>query len=358
MKTPFRAQKADSLIAPFSRDVWFVILASCILMGPLLYLFVAHLEPRAKTVPTTERYSLKNCYWFVYGALLKQGSSLDPSSDVARILFASWWLFIQVITSFYTAELTAVLTLSQSELPVQNMEQLRYREGAKWVAIDGAEMAILQKDESFQYLTQEIADGKGFLVNSVEEALERVLNDDDTYFLTDKAFAESYVFNDHRARYSADREQARQEGCRLSVAPGFEFGSLPYGLMLRKGNRDLNEKINGIIDQLSLSGILEYLENEKRPLSDLHTVCTLDDDKTLIVQDLISTFLLVILGYAVSTLVLTSELLFPKCLKGRFGTIRPSSNDQCMYPQDEDRLERRMISVNGKKSSVNIIGHK
>lgn len=65
--------------------------------------------------------------------------------DVARILFASWWLFIQVITSFYTAELTAVLTLSQSELPVQNMEQLRYREGAKWVAIDGAEMAILQK---------------------------------------------------------------------------------------------------------------------------------------------------------------------------------------------------------------------
>lgn len=122
------------------------------------------------------------------------------------------------------------------------------------------------QDDKFQYLTQEIADGKGFLVNSVEQALKRVLTEgasiwidpdlldpqscfpllDDTYFLTDKAFADGYVFKDHKARYTADREQARQEGCRLSVAPGFEFGSLPYGLMLRKGNPVLNEKINGM----------------------------------------------------------------------------------------------------------------
>jgi len=29
----------------------------------------------------------------------------------SRVLFATWWIFVQVLTSFYTAELTAFLTL-------------------------------------------------------------------------------------------------------------------------------------------------------------------------------------------------------------------------------------------------------
>ena len=49
-------------------------------MGPLLYIFINRLEPLVKKVPENERYSMRNCYWFVYGALLKQGSALEPSS--------------------------------------------------------------------------------------------------------------------------------------------------------------------------------------------------------------------------------------------------------------------------------------
>ena len=66
-------------------------------------------------------------------------------ADVARILFASWWLFIQVITSFYTAELTAVLTLSQEGLPVNNLAELQSLKGATWIAIDGAELTLLRQ---------------------------------------------------------------------------------------------------------------------------------------------------------------------------------------------------------------------
>eukprot|EP00095_Tigriopus_kingsejongensis_P010358 maker-scaffold466_size163480-snap-gene-0.17 protein:Tk10358 transcript:maker-scaffold466_size163480-snap-gene-0.17-mRNA-1 annotation:"hypothetical protein L798_04829" len=259
-------------------------------------------------------------------------------ADVGRILFASWWLFIQVITSFYTAELTAVLTLSQQELPVKNMEDLRYRHGAKWVAIDGAEMTILQKDHYFQYLSDEITDGKGSLVNSVNEALERVLAEDDTFYLTDTALAEKHVLNDLKAQYEEDQGLAQSRGCRLSFVDGFHFGNLPYGLMVRKRNHLLNDKLNGIIDQLSSSGILEYLANEQKSLSDLRTVCSLDDDKTLIVQDLISTFLLVVLGYGISTLMFTFELLFPRCTKRG----RQVQNEQ-MYPADRG-IQKQKIS--------------
>lgn len=38
--------------------------------------------------------------------------------DSTRILFATWWIFITVLAAFYTANLTAFLTLSQFTLPV------------------------------------------------------------------------------------------------------------------------------------------------------------------------------------------------------------------------------------------------
>ena len=70
----------------------------------------------------------------------------DFLSDIARILFACWWLFIQVITSFYTAELTAVLTLTASELPVTNLSDLEVPDStARWVAVNGSEINILLK---------------------------------------------------------------------------------------------------------------------------------------------------------------------------------------------------------------------
>ena len=51
------------------------------------------------------------------------------------------------------------------------------------------------------------------------------------------------------------------------------------------------------------------------PLDDLRDLCKPIDDKTLVVQDLISTFLLIVAGFGVSILSLTFEVLFPKCLR-------------------------------------------
>ncbi len=70
--------------------MWFVILASCVLMGPVLWVFVNRLQPMARPPPGEKKrkeeeeedgpLSLKMCYWFVYGALLKQGFTSDPKS--------------------------------------------------------------------------------------------------------------------------------------------------------------------------------------------------------------------------------------------------------------------------------------
>ena len=100
--------------------------------------------------------------------------------DAIRILFAAWWIFIQVITSFYTAELTAVLTLSTNDLRVNNLNELKEDSGAKWVAVEGAQMELLKKNEHLSFLNEDLKTGKGQLVKDIPTALEKVINEDET----------------------------------------------------------------------------------------------------------------------------------------------------------------------------------
>lgn len=51
-------------------------------------------------------------------------------------MFASWWLFIMILTSFYTANLTAFLTLSRFTLPIQNVDDIA-NPIYQWAALEG-----------------------------------------------------------------------------------------------------------------------------------------------------------------------------------------------------------------------------
>lgn len=55
---------------------------------------------------------------------MKQGSTLTPTSDSIRVVFATWWMFITILTSFYTANLTAFLTLSRFTLDINEPKDL------------------------------------------------------------------------------------------------------------------------------------------------------------------------------------------------------------------------------------------
>ena len=52
------------------------------------------------------------------------------------MLFATWWIFITVLTAFYTANLTAYMTLSALKIPVQSIEDIS-RNQMSWLAPAG-----------------------------------------------------------------------------------------------------------------------------------------------------------------------------------------------------------------------------
>lgn len=65
-----------------------------------------------------------------------------PITDSTRILFATWWLFILILTSFYTANLTAFLTKPQFTLPINNLQDI-VRKGYQWVTYKGRTIDFL-----------------------------------------------------------------------------------------------------------------------------------------------------------------------------------------------------------------------
>ena len=56
------------------------------------------------------------------------------------MLFATWWIFITVLTAFYTANLTAYMTLSALRVPVQSIADISSSQKS-WLAPAGQQQA-------------------------------------------------------------------------------------------------------------------------------------------------------------------------------------------------------------------------
>lgn len=94
MKRPIISATGTGLLAPFTLNVWILILVSLLIVGPLIYGIIII---RYKITGDTEQrlYALPHCMWFVYGALLKQGSTLSPiaGDDTDVLIYRSIWKF-------------------------------------------------------------------------------------------------------------------------------------------------------------------------------------------------------------------------------------------------------------------------
>ena len=101
MRSPTQT-KAKNIAAPFSPlgellqcegavatcnvAVWLLIVGSSLLMTAAMFLLISVLDRRllATTRDTGDRFSLGQLVWFIWSALVKQGSVLAPRGDVSR----------------------------------------------------------------------------------------------------------------------------------------------------------------------------------------------------------------------------------------------------------------------------------
>lgn len=77
MLRPAESATGSGLLAPFETAVWILIIVSLFAVGPIIYGLII-LRNKLTGDDSQKPYSLSHCAWFVYGALMKQGSTLSP----------------------------------------------------------------------------------------------------------------------------------------------------------------------------------------------------------------------------------------------------------------------------------------
>lgn len=81
IKRPNATVDGSGLLAPFTLNVWLLILLSLLIVAPIMY-FIISVQFKIQNSDKS-KVSLSNCFWFLYGALLKQGTVLTPLSGLA-----------------------------------------------------------------------------------------------------------------------------------------------------------------------------------------------------------------------------------------------------------------------------------
>ncbi|XP_044019376.1 glutamate receptor ionotropic, kainate 2-like [Aphidius gifuensis] len=135
MKRPDKSALGINFLAPFTKQVWILIVIAVIISGPIFF-GIIYLRSYLWKHSKTDNYTFLQCVWFTYGATLKQGSTRTPKTDPIRVLFASWWIFIGLLASFYTANLSAIIYLPKFTLPYHSITDI-VKDNRMWSSTSG-----------------------------------------------------------------------------------------------------------------------------------------------------------------------------------------------------------------------------
>ncbi|KPJ15272.1 Glutamate receptor delta-2 subunit [Papilio machaon] len=313
----------------------YLILVAVVCYGPCIT-FLTRI--RSKLVRDKERpINLPESVWFVYGSYIKQGTNLSPEANTTRVLFATWWIFIILLSAFYTANLTAFLTLSKFTLDIESPKDL-YKKSYRWIAAEGGavQYTIKNPDEELYYLNKMVSNGR---------AQFRSVSKDEDYLPIVRAGAvlvKEQTAIDH-LMYGDYLKKAREgvnEGDRCTYVVAPQFFMKKQRAFAYPNNTTLKVLFDTVIRDLLKAGIVNYLEHRDLPST---KICPLDlqsKDRQLSNSDLMMTYIIMAIGLATATAVFIGEVFIKrsKCMNA-------NSN------KDKDNKRKR------KKSRVRFVEH-
>ncbi|XP_045461377.1 ionotropic receptor 93a isoform X2 [Harmonia axyridis] len=234
---------------------WLCLLIAIFSVGPILYC-IHKISPMPEQ---RERagglFSIQNCIWYMYGALLQQGGMHLPQADSARILVGSWWLVVLVIATTYCGNLVAFLTFPEMEKPLTTIDALLNKEGKiSWSMVEGSYI-----EEELQNL----GDSRFKVLYTL-----RVKNQTRDKILEEVSKGKQ-VFIDWKLhlQYLMRNEYIRNNRCEYALATD-EFFPERIGLIISKKNPYLF-RINKGIKELHQFGLIhkwlkEYLPKKEK----------------------------------------------------------------------------------------------
>ncbi|XP_047004051.1 ionotropic receptor 93a [Schistocerca americana] len=331
MKRPLVSASGTGLLAPFDATVWYLVLASVVLMGPAIYFIIlVRVRLCAGSARLTRIFPLSSCVWFVYGALMKQGSTLMPVTDSSRLLFATWWIFITLLTSFYTANLTAFLTLSRFTLQITDLKDISTKK-AHWAAQKGSAMEYLvYNNDEYSFLNLSLQAGYGQFVDVSDTEMLLRIKKDDLVYLREKQHVEHTMFRDYLEK-TRNPKVEEKDRCTF-VMTKVPFLHLPIAFYYPL-NSSLAHIFDPLLKALVETGIVRHLLRKDLPQIE---ICPLDlgsKERQLRNSDLYMTYMIVVTGFCAATVAFFGEIL-TRQVKRCIAEAELQAEASASYPDD------------------------
>ncbi|KAM7434376.1 hypothetical protein ABFA07_015550 [Porites harrisoni] len=132
-----------AFLQPFTNSVWLstigVVMFITIMMCVMDFLTPFGYRARARDAddePGNE-FNLLNSLWFATASILQQGPDNTPLAPSGRLLASTFWFFILILISTYTANLAAFFTIKQTADTINSLEALANQNEMKYGVMDG-----------------------------------------------------------------------------------------------------------------------------------------------------------------------------------------------------------------------------
>ncbi|KAM3968043.1 ionotropic receptor 76b [Aphomia sociella] len=310
LKRPKESAAGSGLLAPFNSNVWYLILVAVLSYGPCITLLT---RIRSKLIPCEEKHiKMSPSFWFVYGALIKQGTSLAPEANTTRVLFTTWWLFIILLSAFYTANLTAFLTLSKFTLDIENPQDL-YKKNYRWVAAQGSavQYIVSNSNEHLYYLNTMVKNGRAEFRDYSDDYSFLPLVKNGAVLVEDQHVIDHMMYKDYIKK--TKEGIAEGERCTYVVAPN-AFMTKLRGFAYPKESK-FRLLFDGVLDYLLQAGIIKYLQTRDLPSTKMCPLDLQSKDRQLLNSDLMMTYMIMIIGMAAAAAVFIGEIIVKRYLR-------------------------------------------
>ncbi|KAE9538065.1 hypothetical protein AGLY_006037 [Aphis glycines] len=195
------------------------------------------------------RLNVANLIWFSCGTMLQQGSDISPQAVSTRLVAGMWWFFALIMTSSYTANLTASITSGRLETPIKNVDDLSkdsniqygcYEEGSTASFFQRSNLSLYQR----MWSVMESSNPTVF-TKSNQEGVDRVLKGKGRY---------AFLMESSSIEYQTERN------CNL-MEIGNTLDSKGYGIAMPM-NSPYRTLISESVLRLQESGFMRELKDK------------------------------------------------------------------------------------------------
>ncbi|KAF8795897.1 Ionotropic receptor 93a like protein [Argiope bruennichi] len=278
--------------------------------------------------------SFCRCLWLIFGILLQQGATYLPLTSSGRILLATWWLSVLVITTTYSANLIAFLAIPEVRFIVKSLEELADHKTVSLTLKQGCPI-LEELEQSETELYRRIRET--YLLNprrhhKFETGVKRCCAVEDVV-----AGKSVYIDDVNYLSWMVERDFEKQGKCRITIAPK-EFGVSELAVGLRRGS-SLLLPLNDEIQQMRESGVLSHWKKKYSPAREECYSIESDNpgQREVNLEDLQGPFYLLLLGIILGFLLFMGETTYSRLKKIIRKDVKPMESQILSY-------ERRQLS--------------